>query len=79
MMKKQTPEALAEFAKSARAAEPGKEEKSLSATAKTKPKPRDIQADQKAATKVLQEGATGKKKGALAAVKKLPDRVVESR
>lgn len=78
-MKKQNPEALAEFAKSARAAEPVKEDKSFIATAKTSPKPRDLKADQKAATKVLQEGATGRKKGAIAAVKKLPDRVIQSR
>ena len=78
-MIKEAPEALAEFAKSARAAEPEKEAKSLTATAKTKHKPGNLKAEQSAATKVLQEGATGKKLGALAAVKKLPDRIKESR
>ncbi len=78
-MKKENPEALAEFAKSARAAATAKEDKPLLATAKTSHKPRNLKQEQTAATKVLQEGATGQKKGALAAVKKLPDRVTQSR
>jgi hypothetical protein len=78
-MKYQTPEALAEFAKSARAAEPRKEDKSLAATAKTAPKPRDLKTEQNVATKVLQQGATGQNKDAIAAVKKLPDRIIQSR
>ncbi len=78
-MTKENPEALAEFAKSARAAEPGKDAKSLEATEKTSHKPGDLNAEQAAATKVLQEGATDTNKDALEAVKKLPDRIIESR
>lgn len=79
-MTKQTPEALAEFAKSARAAEPAKEDKSLNATAKTKHKPQDLKAEVEAATHVLNVGAKKQNPAeAIADVKKLPDRIVESR
>jgi hypothetical protein len=71
----QQPEALATLAAAARS---GKGKKpatvGLEATARTAPIPGDLKQEQKAATKVLREGATGKKQGAEAAVDALPDR-----
>ena len=71
----QQPEALATLAAAARS---GKGKKpaaiGLKATAETAPISGNLKQEQKAATKVLREGATGKKQGAEAAVDALPDR-----
>ena len=77
--KGQRPEALATFAEASR--HDGVKPSNLGLTADehtapiaTNSKDKDI-----AATKVLQEGVTGKDKGADEAIDKLPDRIVESR
>jgi len=75
---KQRPEALAQFAETARtdrrADKPG-----LVADQATSPLPTSSEAKDDAATKVLREGATGEDHGAEAAVDRLPDRILESR
>ncbi len=80
-MSKQRPEALAEFAESARQkpqnGKPGR--KPLEADAHTIPVPEDNALKHDAATRVLQEGATGEDKGSEDAIGKLHDRIVESR
>jgi hypothetical protein len=78
MTKKQRPEALAQFAETARS-DKKKNRPGLVADEATSPIPTDSKAKDKAATKVLQEGATGEDHGAEEAVDKLPDRIVESR
>ena len=78
MTSKQRPEALAQFAETART-EKKKDRPGLVADEATAPIPTDSKAKDKAATKVLQEGVTGKDHGAEEAVDKLPDRIIESR
>jgi hypothetical protein len=78
MTKKQRPEALAQFAETARS-DKKKDRPGLVADEATSPIPTDSKAKDKAATKVLQEGATGEDHGAEEAVDKLPDRILESR
>ncbi|HEY7763382.1 MAG TPA: hypothetical protein VIB38_00205 [Aestuariivirgaceae bacterium] len=75
--KKERPEALAAFAESARSEK--KVDVSLTATEHTKPIPTDPKKKDDAATKVLQEGATGEDRGAEKAVDELPDRIIQSR
>ena len=80
-MSKRAPEALAEFAETARkTTKDGKKpKKDLAADSHTKPKTGDSKKKQDTAAKVLAEGATGKKNGAREAVRKMPNRIVESR
>lgn len=75
---KQRPEALAQFAETART-DRKKDKPGLIADQATSPIPMDPEAKDEAATKVLQEGATGEDHGAEAAVDRLPDRILESR
>jgi hypothetical protein len=72
------PEALAQFAETARE-ETRKDRPGLVADEATKPIPTDSTAKDEAATKVLQEGATGADHGAEEAIDRLPDRILESR
>ena len=80
-MTKERPEALAEFAETARKQQdtgtPGR--KRLTADEHTVPIPEENALKHDAATKVLQEGATGEDHGAEAAVKRTQDRIRESR
>lgn len=71
------PEALATFAASAR--NDGKKPDSigLGATPETKPVPTSPAAKADAATRVLQEGGTGRDRGADEAVDALPDRAMK--
>ncbi len=80
-MTKQQPEALAEFAQSARKNPVTGEEddKALTATGHTKPIPTDNKSKHDAATKILNEGATGEDHDVEEAVDKLPDRITENR
>ena len=78
MPTKQRPEALAQFAETARTKK-REERPGLVADEGTTPIPTDSKAKDEAATKVLQEGATGKDHGAEEAIDKLPDRIIESR
>src|SRR5262245_2323735 len=78
MTSKQRPEALAQFAETARDKE-RKDRPGLTADKATAPIPTDSRAKDDAATKVLQEGATGEDHGADEAIDKLPDRIIESR
>jgi hypothetical protein len=80
-MTKERPEALAEFAETARKQqkETGPVRKPLEADEHTVPIPEKNVLKHDAATKVLQEGATGQDKGADEAVQKTQDRIVESR
>jgi hypothetical protein len=80
-MAKQLPEALSEFAESARNDNQvqKKQKKPLEADEHTKPKAEDNAAKHDAATRVLNEGATGEDRDADEAVKDLPDRIIESR
>jgi hypothetical protein len=78
MPTKQRPEALAQFAETARTKK-SKERPGLVADKDTAPIPTDSKAKDDAATKVLQEGATGEDHGAEAAIDRLPDRIIESR
>ena len=77
-VKKQRPEALAQFAETART-EMRKERPGLVADNDTAPIPTSSKAKDEAATKVLQEGATGEDHGSEAAIDRLPDRIIESR
>ncbi len=70
----QQPEALATFAEAARKGGKKPDAVGLTATPATAPIPVDPAAKQKAAAKVLAEGATGRDHGAEAAVDALPDR-----
>jgi hypothetical protein len=78
MTAKQRPEALAQFAETART-EKRKDRPGLVADQGTAPIPTDSKAKDEAATKVLQEGVTGRDQGAEEAVDRLPDRILESR
>jgi hypothetical protein len=75
----QQPEALATFAKAARSGGKKPDEVGLTATPETAPIPGDLKGEQKAAAKVLAEGATAKDKGAEKAVDALPDRTRKGR
>lgn len=78
--KGQQPEALATFAEAARSKDKVKpDDIGLEADENSAPIPTDSKQKDKAATKVLQEGVTGKDKGAEEAIDKLPDRIIESR
>ena len=78
MTSKQRPEALAQFAETART-EKKKDRPGLVADKATSPIPTHSKEKDDAATKVLQEGVTGEDHGAEEAVDKLPDRIIESR
>jgi hypothetical protein len=75
---KQRPEALAQFAETART-DQRKDRPGLIADESTAPIPTSAKEKDEAATKVLQEGATGQDSGAEAAIDKLPDRIFDSR
>lgn len=77
MTQEQRPEALAQFAESARRGERAGVQ-GLIATAATAPIPTDSKAKDEAATKVLAEGATGRDLGAEEAIEHLPDRIIQS-
>lgn len=77
MTDKQRPEALAQFAETARTSKK-KDRPGLVADKGNAPIPTDSKAKDEAATKVLQEGATGEDHGAEEAIDKLPDRIRES-
>jgi hypothetical protein len=78
--KDQQPESLATFAEASRDKDKVKpDDIGLTANRNTAPIPTDSKQKDKAATKVLQEGATGEDKGAEEAIDKLPDRIIESR
>jgi hypothetical protein len=77
--KKEQGEALATFAETSRSESKVPEESSLQATEHTKPIPTDPKKKDVAASKVLNEGATGTDQGAEEAVDELPDRIIESR
>ena len=72
-------EALATFAESSRSQAKTPPEPSLQATKHTAPIPTESKKKDKAATKVLAEGATGKDQGSEEAIDELPDRIIESR
>jgi hypothetical protein len=76
--RKQRPEALAQFAETART-DQRKDRPGLIADEATAPLPTSSQAKDEAAAKVLREGATGEQSGAEAAIDKLPDRILDSR
>lgn len=78
MAVKQRPEALAQFAETART-EKRRDRPGLVADQSTAPIPTSSDAKDEAATKVLQEGATGREHGAEEAIDKLPDRIFDSR
>jgi len=71
------PEALATFAASARNDGKKPADIGLKATPETKPIPTSSEAKADAATRVLQEGVTGRDRGADEAVDALPDRVMK--
>jgi len=73
------PEALAAFADASRHDGKKPDDRGVKADKHTAPIPTDPDKKQDAATKVLNEGATGKDTGADEAVDDLPDRIVESR
>jgi hypothetical protein len=75
---RQRPEALAQFAETARA-ERREDRPGPIAKTGTSPLPTDPKDKDEAATKVLQEGAAGIDHGAEEAIDKLPDRIAESR
>jgi hypothetical protein len=75
---RQRPEALAQFAETARA-ESREDRPGPIAKTGTSPLPTDPKDKDEAATKVLQEGAAGIDHGAEEAIDKLPDRIAESR
>jgi hypothetical protein len=78
--KGQQPESLATFAETSRDKDKMKpRDIGLEAEENTSPIPTDSKLKDKAATKVLQEGVTGKDKGADEAIDRLPDRIIESR
>ena len=75
----QQPEALATFAEAARSGGKKPDDVGLTATPRTAPIPGDLKQEQKAAAKVLAEGATGTDKDAEEAVDALPDRTRKDR
>jgi hypothetical protein len=75
---KQRPEALAQFAETART-DHRKDRPGLVADEATAPIPTGSEEKDEAATKVLWEGTTGEDSGAEAAIDKLPDRILDSR
>ncbi len=76
-MTNERPEALAQFAESARRGEEAGVI-GLKATARTAPIPTDPKLKDEAATRVLAEGATGQDLAAEEYVDRLPDRIIES-
>ncbi len=75
---KQRPEALAQFAETART-DQRKDRPGLIADEATQPIPTSSEAKDEAAAKVLREGATGEDLGSEEAIDKLPDRILDSR
>jgi hypothetical protein len=75
---KQRPEALAQFAETART-DQRKDRPGLIADEATQPIPTSSEAKDEAATKVLREGATGEDLDSEEAIDKLPDRILDSR
>jgi hypothetical protein len=77
--RKQQPEALATFAEASRHGGKKPEDLGLEADEHTAPISTDPRKKQRAATKVLHEGATGEDTNAEEAVDDLPDRITKSR
>jgi hypothetical protein len=77
--KKERPESLATFAEASRSGGKKPDDLGLVADPHTAPIPTDSKKKDEAATKVLQEGVTGKDRGSEEAIDKLPDRIIESR
>ena len=77
--RKERPESLATFAEASRSGGKKPDDLGLVADKNTTPIPTDSKMKDKAARKVLQEGATGQDKGADEAIDRLPDRIIESR
>jgi hypothetical protein len=77
MTKEQRPEALAQFAESARRGERAGVQ-GLMATQVTAPIPTDSKAKDEAAAKILAEGATGEDRGSEEAIEHLPDRILDT-
>ncbi|MBV8426031.1 MAG: hypothetical protein JOZ30_04410 [Hyphomicrobiales bacterium] len=75
----QQPEALATFAEAARHGGKKPAEIGLEATPASGPLPGDLEQEEEAAAKVLNEGATGQEKGGKKAAHDLPDRTRTSR
>jgi len=75
----QRPEALATFAEAARADGKKPDDIGLTATPDTSPIPTDSAEKDRAATKVLQRGVTGRDNGADKAVDRLPDRTLQGK
>lgn len=71
------PEALATLAAAARNGGKKPNSVGLEATPETKPIPTSSEAKAEAATRILQEGVTGRKHGAEAAIDALPDRAMK--
>ena len=79
-MSKQRPEALAQFAKSARRQAPGKSTATLVADDETSPMPEENEDKHAVATELLHEGATGRHPDPdKAGADDLRDRIVDSR
>lgn len=76
-MTKERPEALAQFAESARRGE-REGVTGPTATVRTAPIPTDPELKDEAATRILAEGATGEDLAAEEYVDRLPDRIIES-
>lgn len=77
---KQRPEALAQFAQSAREENSGNVDKKLNADRHTAPIPADNADKHDVATEILNEGAHGSKPDPKdAGADKLPDRIIKSR
>lgn len=68
------PEVLAGLAAAAKAGGQKPKTQGLRATAATAPVSANVPQEVDAATRVLREGATGKRQGAAEAIRKLPDR-----
>ena len=81
MPKEQQPEALAEFAQTARSADPKGEKKSLDADQHTKPIPTPNAAKHEAAADILKKGAEGEQDevDVETEVEDLPDRIADSK
>ena len=77
MSQEERPEALAQFAESARRGERAGVQ-GLTATQATAPIPTESKAKDEAAAKVLAEGATGQNQGSEEAIEHLPDRILDT-
>jgi hypothetical protein len=76
---KQQPEAVAEFAETARHESSGKDPKDMTADQHTKPIPTQNKVKHEVAEKILSSGAHHEKIDIEETVEPIPDRVIESR